>query len=836
MPPFPPPVVAPVSAAPARQTPVPQVQQSAGLTPEARAFVERAATAAQSGPPLHTTPREWGDAAYARTGGYAAKAEVAHRYGGRLAPTDVDTTIRGGPASGNLGVTRIRPDGGVAVQVARQDPATLRATIPHEMTHVSMNLQETPAEHYRSIMPARDVRQVAAREGLPTREVQHLTAKPEMGAEYAQVINHWGAQHGLMAQNPAEAEELRTRFFADASTRDLRGTQPGGYGVPAIWDKVRTQKQLPRLMLQTVQATPQQKVAMMKLAAAVAGHARTTARGRQLVRPHVRTLRKIPHADARLAERTSIDPSVLARLRARLKGVTLPPGDAHVRLADGHTAALKQVAPGRHVVATVLHRKMHPRGADVTQHVTKDRAFMEKAASALTRRISIVDPNAGKKWAGSYFDVMFNGQTEPISRIAMRRSPEGLPNQIANMELPEEFRGTGLSRHIYGELAKRFPSKRLYSDATLTRGSQSIWEGLSHNPTLHVQRDSAAVPAALGQQAGWHGQAAAAHPAGKPIYSMEVPGVQLPGVRRFTKAAMLKRAMPRYAREMGRMLTSGAEESAGALQQFLRQDRPQQLGRNLLSRGSTAEPRLMWGPPQPGAKPTAFVDKFVPQQLSEQYKAEAHRLFAPGGAIPPSARAPVYGFADTSGGSVLRQQFIPGQRYIQATGQPLPPSMTRQMAARVGPQMTGPRETVFDNGTQQLWDLNQHGGNILQGRDHRLRVIDAMMNSPEERQHLATATQFLRSPQGQPAWRAAHQGFDARMPLQPLTGTARLQGGMAPPRPATGPLGAFPGQPTAPHPVDPHGMTASHSEVFGGTHLTPLPPLPMTTPYPRGRT
>ena len=89
------------------------------------------------------------------------------------------------------------------------------------------------------------------------------------------------------------------------------------------------------------------------------------------------------HAHVRLRERTSVAPAVLTALEERLKRAKLPSGAAYVRIPGGHAAALKQVTPTRHVVATVLHRDMRPRGQDVTGHLTEERVFMEKHAALL---------------------------------------------------------------------------------------------------------------------------------------------------------------------------------------------------------------------------------------------------------------------------------------------------------------------------------------------------------------------------------------------------------------------------------------------------------------------
>lgn len=105
-------------------------------------------------------------------------------------------------------------------------------------------------------------------------------------------------------------------------------------------------------------------------------------RGRpHLVRHHVR----LQHADERLLERTNLNPEVLHTLRRAIRRKRLPPGSLHVALQGGHHAQLKQVAPGRHVVATVLRQNMQPEGTDVTHLLTPQREFLEKRAALLLR-------------------------------------------------------------------------------------------------------------------------------------------------------------------------------------------------------------------------------------------------------------------------------------------------------------------------------------------------------------------------------------------------------------------------------------------------------------------
>lgn len=90
------------------------------------------------------------------------------------------------------------------------------------------------------------------------------------------------------------------------------------------------------------------------------------------------------HADARLLERTDLNPEVLHRLRRVIRGKKLPAGSLHVTLEGGHHAQLKHVAPGHHVVATVLRQNMQPGGTDVTHLLTAQRAFLEKRAAKST--------------------------------------------------------------------------------------------------------------------------------------------------------------------------------------------------------------------------------------------------------------------------------------------------------------------------------------------------------------------------------------------------------------------------------------------------------------------
>lgn len=89
------------------------------------------------------------------------------------------------------------------------------------------------------------------------------------------------------------------------------------------------------------------------------------------------------HADDRLKERTNLNPAVLKRLRARLATKQLPRGTHHSVFRDGSYAVLKDVG-GRHVVATVLSRNMHPPGVDHSATLRK-RATIEKLAYLLAK-------------------------------------------------------------------------------------------------------------------------------------------------------------------------------------------------------------------------------------------------------------------------------------------------------------------------------------------------------------------------------------------------------------------------------------------------------------------
>ena len=87
--------------------------------------------------------------------------------------------------------------------------------------------------------------------------------------------------------------------------------------------------------------------------------------------------KKLPHAEKRLLERTSLDPAILVRLRKRLKGSSLPAGDHHVAVGSD-SVVLKEIstrAGKKHVVASVYSGRMRPPGRDV--------GSLLKAASAL---------------------------------------------------------------------------------------------------------------------------------------------------------------------------------------------------------------------------------------------------------------------------------------------------------------------------------------------------------------------------------------------------------------------------------------------------------------------
>lgn len=87
--------------------------------------------------------------------------------------------------------------------------------------------------------------------------------------------------------------------------------------------------------------------------------------------------KKLPHAEKRLMERTSLDPAILVRLRKQLRGKKLPAGDQHVSIGDG-SVVLKEIstrAGKKHVVASVYGGRMRPPGRDV--------GSLLKAASAL---------------------------------------------------------------------------------------------------------------------------------------------------------------------------------------------------------------------------------------------------------------------------------------------------------------------------------------------------------------------------------------------------------------------------------------------------------------------
>ena len=98
--------------------------------------------------------------------------------------------------------------------------------------------------------------------------------------------------------------------------------------------------------------------------------------------------KKMPHAEKRLIERTSLDPAILTRLRGRMKGVAFPAGSHHVRIG-GDSIILKEIATRsgkRHVVASVYGGEMRPPGQDV--------GGLLKAASALAY---ILEKEAEKK-------------------------------------------------------------------------------------------------------------------------------------------------------------------------------------------------------------------------------------------------------------------------------------------------------------------------------------------------------------------------------------------------------------------------------------------------------
>ena len=99
-----------------------------------------------------------------------------------------------------------------------------------------------------------------------------------------------------------------------------------------------------------------------------------------------------------------------------------------------------------------------------------------KTAGSRLRSLAHVEQAAAKHWRG-----YVGGR--PVFEALMDEA-----GVVKKTQMSKEFRGMGLGKKFYGEIARRSPGGRLFSDSQVSADARRVWDSFGRNPRLEVQQ------------------------------------------------------------------------------------------------------------------------------------------------------------------------------------------------------------------------------------------------------------------------------------------------------------------------------------------------------------